>query len=424
MNKILDVYLHDTLAGQLSQNQNGELSFSYGADYLTKNYQPLSVSMPLREQPYDHNISRPFFSGLLPDDTVRHKLARFLGVSEKNPFALLEAIGGECAGALSLHPHGPVLDKTHHNDMQILTQDQLYDVLQLLKRRPLLAGQDGMRLSLAGAQDKLAVAVERDQIVIMKGVLPTTHILKPVIEDIKDSAHNELFCMRLAAKVGIDVPPVEIRYCKDIAFFLIARYDRIQANGAVERLHQEDFCQAMAIMPELKYEREGGPSIENCQLLLKHHSTKPAFDQLSFIKRIIFNYIIANCDAHGKNYSFLYKKNGNKPELAPAYDLLCTGVYPELSNKMAMKIGGKYNADDVFLRHWNSLVEDKKTAQKVLFKMLYDMANSCLENCRQLRKDLKNEGVESDIFPLIEKFIQDRAIKIMKQTKESIMDEG
>ena len=408
MSRILDVYLHDALAGQLVQGKGGVLSFAYDGAYVEGSNSALSISMPLQEQSYDGTEVRAFFSGLLPDDIVRHRLAKYLGVSEKNPFSLLEVIGGECAGALSLYPKGDKPSAAKAADIEVLDDQSLKEILDLLRRRPLLAGDDGLRLSLAGAQDKIAVGMKDGKVALVKGHTPTTHILKPLVEDIKDSVHNEVFCMRLAAMMGIDVPSVEIRWLGDTPYFLIERYDRIKTGtGKIQRLHQEDFCQAMGIMPDIKYEREGGPSVADCQTVLRENSTQPAADNLRFLERVIFNYLIGNADAHGKNFSLLYKNK--RPQLAPTYDLLCTKVYPDLSVRMAMKIGEKYKPDDVFLRHWKRLIPDTKAAHKNLGNQLVKMADNCVENSENLRSKFEAQGVKSEIFADIIAVIKRRA---------------
>jgi len=407
MSRVLNVYLQGDYAGQLIQNDVGKLLFIYDASYVANEQLALSLSLPLQLETYEGDIVKAFFSGLLPEDIACHRLARYLGVSEKNPFALLEAIGGECAGALSLYPEGVVPLKPGKADIEVLDDQKLKDVLELLKRRPLLAGKDGIRLSLAGAQDKIAVGVSNKKIALIKGSTPTTHILKPMISDIKDSVQNELFCMRLAKLVGIKVPKTEIRYLNKVPYFLVERYDREKdENAKIQRLHQEDFCQAMGIMPEIKYEREGGPSIMRCQHILRDYSAKPAVDQINFLQRIIFNYLIGNADAHGKNFSLLYRDK--VPELSPAYDLLSTTVYPELSKKMAMKIGGKYKPEGIFMRHWQRLVPDTVVAKKNLEKQIKNLAAECLEKASDLKETLKKEGIQSSIFDDIFSVIRQR----------------
>ncbi len=415
MSRILDVYFHNVFAGKLVQNDSGNLSFQYDLNYCSdKNSSPLSVSMPIRSEAYENNQAKAFFSGFLPDDIVRERLARYLGISEKNPFALLEQIGGECAGAVSLYPEGQIPSEEQTLDTEVLDDHKLREIFELLKRRPLLAGTDDLRLSLAGAQNKIAVGIKGGKIALIKGTTPTSHILKPLIADmdgIKGSVHNEFFCMQLAIRLGIEAPHTEIRWLNETPYFLIERYDRIRdKTGTIKRLHQEDFCQALSIVPELKYEREGGPSIAKCLDILQKHSSKPAVDYFSFLNRVIFNYLIGNADAHGKNFSLLYK--GRTPVLAPAYDMLCTAAYPTLSSKMAMKIGGKYEHNYVFLRHWHSLVPDTASAKMNLEKRLAYMSNECLKKASELKFSLKSDGIQSTIFDDICSVIKARTLQI------------
>ncbi|MBT4880852.1 MAG: type II toxin-antitoxin system HipA family toxin [Alphaproteobacteria bacterium] len=408
MRRILDVYLYDVYAGQLVQDDSGVLSYAYDLSYLAKSNPAISLSLPLRSEDYEGKIVKAFFSGMLPEELVRHRLARYLGVSEKNPFALLEVIGGECAGALSLYPEGQAPPEAKKDDVEILDDKKLKEILKLLKRQPLLAGDDGLRLSLAGAQDKIAVRIQSGKISLVRGSTPTTHILKPVISDIKDSVHNEFFCMQLSQLMGIETPNVNIRWLGETPYYLVERYDRTtDENGHITRLHQEDFCQALGIMPDIKYEREGGPNITQCREVLLKHSATPAADHMSFLKRIIFNYVIGNADTHGKNFSLLYKDI--KPNLSPNYDLLCTSAYSELSTKMAMKIGGKYRPEDVFLRHWNQLVPDTMASRRNLEAQLKKVSQELVERAYTLKETLSSEGIKSSIFDDIGKTITKRA---------------
>lgn len=407
MSQTLNVYLHGHLTGTLIQNDRGGLAFQYDEAYLQAKPQAISLSLPLQTQPFEGGVVRAFFSGLLPDDIIKHRLARFLGVSEKNPFALLEVIGGECAGALSLQVPGGPVDLTDQGNVEVLDSQKLKDILDQLRRRPLLAGEDGLRLSLAGAQDKMAVGLVDGKIALVRGGAPTTHILKPLIDDIPDSVHNELFCMRLAQRVGIDAPNAQIIYVGETPCYLVERYDRIKRDGRIVRVHQEDFCQALGILPDVKYEREGGPTLAQCFYLLTRFSAKPAADILALQDRVIFNFLIGNADAHGKNFSFLYKSN--KPELAPAYDLLSTAVYPDIASKMAMKIGGKYEAKDVFLRHWHQLVPDTVSAKRNLDRKLLRLSKVVFERAEALAGDFAKEGIQSNILADILNVIGQRA---------------
>ena len=316
MARILEVWFHQARAGRLTQDDSGRLLFAYDAGFLQSGQAwPLSVSLPLRRQEFEDRATRPFFSGLLPDDLMRRKISRLVGVSAKNPFSLLEVVGGECAGALSFYPEGIPPHAENQDDILLLDPERLDEIFDELKRRPLFAGEKDIRLSLAGAQDKLAVRMIGDQLALMRGGAPTTHILKTLIvgrEAIRDSVHNELFCLLLAARCGVPAPLAQIRHTANEPFLLIERYDRKWQDGRVIRLHQEDFCQALSVPPEHKYERERGPTILNCLDILRKHSLQPIPDLIAFLNAVIFNFLIGNADAHGKNFSLLHE-NGRTP---------------------------------------------------------------------------------------------------------------
>ncbi|NJS35359.1 MAG: type II toxin-antitoxin system HipA family toxin [Brachymonas sp.] len=236
--------------------------------------------------------------------------------------------------------------------------------MEELPRRPMLAGKDGLRLSLAGAQDKLPVIAKSSKAAGLKLALPlggaaSTHILKPAIEGLEGSVANEAFCMSLARELGLPTAQAQIGKIADKEFLLVQRYDRTgdlkrAANARVHRLHQEDFCQALGYMPEFKYQNEGGPDVAQCFALLREIASPSAPHVLRLLDALIFNTLIGNHDAHAKNYSILYAPNAG---FAPLYDLLCTAVYPSLSAKMAMKIGNQYRFAYLQARNWDQLAQ-------------------------------------------------------------------
>ncbi len=371
----LDVFFHGRLAGQLELDERRRFVFQYSSGWIESPHAvPLSLSLPLRRGSYCDDAARPFFANLLPEGEIRKLVARKLGLSEQNDYALLEKIGGECAGAVSILPRGsrPVEDSSY----RALDGDELHKVLAELPRRPLLAGEKGIRLSLAGAQNKLPVYMEGEKIFLPTGNSPSTHILKPPIPGLEETVENEAFCMTLAAKVGLPVAAVAIRKNRD-TFLIVERYDRRgEKNGTVVRLHQEDFCQALGILPEQKYESEGGPSLQSCFTLLKRHSTRPAADQKFLLGWVIFNVLVGNADAHAKNLSILFTEKG--PQLAPFYDLLSTLIYPDLTEKFAMKIGGENRPSWIRMRHWERLADDVFLKRNFVLSVVKGMANSLI----------------------------------------------
>jgi len=216
-------------------------------------------------------------------------------------------------------------------------------------QKPMLAGEDGVRLSLAGAQDKLAIAMVDGHIAIPIDGAPSTHILKPINRDFPSLIENECFCLQLARKIGLNAVEASIQETEGTPYLLVKRYDRISTDKGIQRLHQEDFCQALGITPEMKYQREGGPGLSDCFKLIRQVSSVPVIDIKALLQGVLFNVIIGNNDAHGKNFSLLYQ--GKQIRLTPFYDMISTVHYASLSTKMAMKMGSKYDFEHLFPRH-------------------------------------------------------------------------
>ncbi|MFN3825997.1 MAG: type II toxin-antitoxin system HipA family toxin [Micavibrio sp.] len=387
MTKTLDVYLHSHFVGHLIQNEHGDMVFSYGESWLSHLHAlPLSHSLPLRKEPFSRNECRGFFAGILPEERKRDLVARNLGISARNDFAMIEQIGGECAGAVTFIPAGEKLPATDYQ-YRPLSDSALAAILKELPRRPLMAGEDGIRLSLAGAQDKIAVHVAGNKISVPLGGAPSTHILKPAIAHFEGVVFNEATCMKLAAAIGLPVAPVEIRHAGGTDFLLIERYDRKTMEApaglpTIQRMHQEDFCQALGIVSENKYQREGGPSLKNGFELLRDVSTTPVIDLQRFLDAIIFNFLVGNHDAHGKNFSLTADQGGllNQASirLAPLYDIVCTAFYPELSRKMAMKIGGEYESSKIYPHHFEKMAEECGLAKPLVKKRVTELATAVI----------------------------------------------
>lgn len=410
MTKTLEVYLHQHLVGQLVQDEHGQMRFGYAESWLKHPTAiSLSHSLPLRKERFGRNECRGFFAGILPEESKREIIARNLGISAKNDFALLEQIGGECAGAVTFIPAGQTFpergDRYRH-----LASHELADILKQLPRRPLMAGEDGIRLSLAGAQDKIAVHVSGGNISIPLGGAPSTHILKPAIERFEGTVFNEALCMKLAQAIGLHAAKVEIRKTEDVDYLLVERYDRKSAAQSIQRLHQEDFCQALGIVSENKYQNEGGPSLKQCFALLRELSSAPVIDLQRLLDAVIFNFLVGNHDAHGKNFSLIYQTGTSATQpnkrLAPLYDVLCTVYYPELAKKMAMKIGGEYESDRIAPKHFEQLAEEGGLAKPMIKQRVIELAETVLSK-------LPDVTIEHPVAIAIAKLIHarcDRAI--------------
>jgi serine/threonine-protein kinase HipA len=381
MKRKLDVYLHRNLVGNLVQDAHGQITFDYAETWLKDPAAiALSRSLPLTKKHFNRNECRGFFAGVLPEESKREIVAKNLGISARNDYAMLERIGGECAGAVTFLPAGTEFPK-REDRYRVLTDKELADILKALPRRPLMAGEEGIRLSLAGAQDKIAVRVSGKEVSIPLGGAPSTHILKPAIERFDGVVFNEALCMKLARAIGMNVAHVETGQIEGIDYLLVERYDRTTSSDApgpqiLKRVHQEDFCQAFGVVPENKYEAEGGPSLKQCFALVRDVSSAPVIDLQALLDAVIFNFLIGNHDAHGKNFSFLY--SGGQTRLAPLYDLLSTSYYPELSPKMAMKIGGEYLSAKITVEHFEQLAQEAGLAKPMVRRRVPELAELIL----------------------------------------------
>ena len=226
----LTVWWDGREVGVLSLDRHAEMRFTYDKSWLAdKAAPPVSFSLPKRQQPFSRREARPFFEGLLPEEEQREAIAAALGISKGNEFRLLESLGGEVAGALTLWPIGETLPNTPDAKANTpLSDTDLVALLDRLPKRPLLAGERGLRLSLAGAQSKLPVVLVDDQIALPASGQPTTHILKPPIARFDSTTENEAFAMQLAAKLGLDVAAVEFRAAAGRPYLLVERYDRVR----------------------------------------------------------------------------------------------------------------------------------------------------------------------------------------------------
>ena len=384
--RILNVFLGENLVGQLEQDASGSTRFEYSEAWLNlPQAVPLSVSLPLESGKFHRNKTRPFFAGLLPEEQIRRVVASAFGVSERNDFALLEKIGAECAGAVSLLPPGDhPLDE--NPAYQEIDDDQLGKRLQSLPQHPLLAGEKGIRLSLAGAQGKLALRIDAGRFLLPLEGSPSTHILKPENPRFPGLVENEFFCMRLAASVGLETARVEIGSASSIRFLQIERYDRRSETGQrIARIHQEDFCQALGVAPELKYEAEGGPGLKKCFELVRSVCSIPGPDMLRFFDAVVFNSLIGNCDAHGKNFSLL--RDQDSVRLAPLYDLVSTSAYPELAGELAMKIGDERNPLRLTAKNWRTFFDQAGIGQAQSRQRTLSMSDRILEAAENLARE-------------------------------------
>ncbi len=298
-------------------------TFRYAAEWLSHPARyPISPRLPLQQETIvDTGSLRPvqwFCDNLLPEETARELLARDAGLGVDDAWGLLAYFGAESAGAITLLPPGQGLPA---GGLRPLPDDELKQRIDALPRRSLSADSP-KRMSLAGAQAKLAVVVRDHAICEPIGNECSTHILKPdsKSEGFPHTAINEYFCMTLAGRIGLPVPPVAFRQ-EPSPLYLVERFDRLRRAGGVERIHTLDALQLLSLDRRLKYAMASVGTLRDCIALCR----TAARTRIDLYRWTVFNVLIGNHDAHLKNISFLVGPNGIS--LAPFYDLVSTVVY-------------------------------------------------------------------------------------------------
>ncbi|MCA9059879.1 MAG: type II toxin-antitoxin system HipA family toxin [Planctomycetaceae bacterium] len=352
MSDVLFVHYESATIGELSvPSSSGLMQFRYRETWSGSDAAfPISLSLPLAGN-FDPTASHHFFVNLLPEANVRQQICNSLRISPSNDFELLKAIGGDCAGALAItaDPQPPAIGQHY----EPITEDQLAAwSVGTPDAFSTVTGQNEVRLSLAGAQDKLPVHLHQDQLFIPCGNTPSTSLLKFASPYYSHLPENETFITMLAAAAGLPTVEIRLRKTQCASIAVIARYDRILQDKHYRRLHQEDFCQALGIGPSHKYEKEGGPSLKQCAEVIRRHTSFPLMELQKLLQWVLFNLLVGNADAHGKNLSLLYV-DGRHLQLAPFYDLVCTRNYRNISRHLAMSLGGVFDPD---------LITDKQLA--------------------------------------------------------------
>ena len=342
------VYLFDQPIGTLEKRGQG-VRFTYSEAALENTNAPgLSISLPKRPEPYSDRYAGAFFRNLLPEQSYRRLIASAANTPYGNSLALLGAIGGECPGAVSIWPQDQEPPPSQNYDP--LSSDGLRALVGSSSPGDLGSAIARGRLSLPGVQHKIALLRRDGAWMLPKNGAVTSHILKLPGPEFPGLLENELFCMRLAQAVRLTVPDVGLEE-DHIRVLWVERFDRISVDGSDrQKLHQEDFCQALRVEPDRKYETLGGPGLHSCAQLIRDYSSLPAEDLPRIAEWVAFNYLIGNEDAHAKNLALLYTQDGL--QLSPYYDLVSTGVYAELERSMAMKIGRAWDVRNVQRNDW------------------------------------------------------------------------
>lgn len=415
----LAVFLHERMVGTLEWTGPSRYRFAYSKDVLGADRGDpmlrLSASLPLRDERFKPAESAPFFEGLLPEGAVRAGVAKKLGLSEGDSFGMLAALGAECAGAVRVLPVGAE-PRTPGIETRELDEGQLGAMLRDLPRDPLGIDvePDGVRLSLGGVQDKLVlIRLPSGHFAQPLGGMPSNCLLKPEHERYEGLADNEAFCMRVAAAAGNEVADTELLDLDGVRCLYVARFDRAAGPyGATVRLHQEDMCQAVGVLPSEKYEVVGGPSVAGViALLRRQRSPRVALDVNAFVRAALTSFLLGNSDAHGKNFSLLYDPLAGV-RLAPLYDIVSTAVYADLTPRLAMAIGGEDDPLRVDLSSWERLGRESGLGG-ALPSFVKRWSGEVLSAAEDTRRNAEEAGWTHPVIDAIVDVCQERAGRLI-----------
>ena len=410
----LNVWNDQRLVGYLWRNTQGQIGFRYDEEWLTQGGFAVSHTLPLRNEDFtpEEGLAHRFFANLLPEGGVRDQVVRDLKIANTD-FDLLRAIGGECAGALSMLQveHQPSTEYEYHT----VSDDELANFVLRRGQVYTWATNERPRLSLAGAQDKCPVLVENDTYRLPRKESPSSHILKFELADYRHIPAYETFTTLLASAIGLPVVNIRLRSIAETHYALIERYDRHRnERGQITRLHQEDFCQALGFGHERKYQEDGGPSFADCYRLIQDVSSDPANDLQHLLRWQIFNVLAGNSDGHAKNLSLLYQPNG-EIRLAPFYDLICTRAIERIDHHLAFSVGEERAPGIVSSKHWAGLAQRCGVRPQFLHNQVQGVADRLLQQLQSTRETFESLYGNYAALQRIEQIVTKQCQRTLKE---------
>lgn len=398
----LRVWWRQECVGSLHVERNDRMEFRYDPRWLQSPVAfPVSLSLPLRAVPYG-DAAHFFFANLLPEADVRTRLCQRLKVTPGNDFELLRLIGGECAGALTLSPEMPADSFTTDNyrpiDPEQLRRWSMAAVPDVFSST---VGRDGVRLSLAGAQDKLPVRIDGTALSMPLVPAPSTHLVKFGSPHFRHLVENECLMALVADRLGLPVPPTALwKIDGGGSILVVERYDRLRDATTILRLHQEDFCQAAGRSPLRKYQKEGGPRPGEIAEILRLHGSLPAEDLRHLIRWALFNWLFGNCDAHAKNISLVHHPTRGI-RLAPFYDLVCTRVYKPLDRQLAMSLGEQFDPGAVLRRDLEAYARELGVGPRIVEHTAAELMGTGKQRLAEAIGEFRDRYGDSPILDMI-----------------------
>lgn len=357
MSQSLVVVIGGQVAGHLTRaTRLSAPEFTYSEHYLAEGSVPLSVRMPIGPGTYKAKVVVPFLEGLLPENVnTRRAWADRLENGASDAFSLLARMGWDCPGAVQFCTPEELDDMlSRSGEMNPVDDSHIADRLRRLRKDEASWSLPDEHWSLPGQQEKFTLVRRDNRWFEAKGSAATTHIIKPGIGRLLNQAIVEYATMRAAGAAGLDVARVRFAHFEGEAAIVIERFDRLKFRDAVVRLHQEDFCQALSVLPERKYEDQNGPSLARLTDVIAKHSRAPGEDRWALAEFAAINYVAGAPDGHAKNISLaLWPQDVH---VAPLYDLATAFPYDNAgptNSRTAFSIGGRRDFGRVLGKHWD-----------------------------------------------------------------------
>ena len=383
------MFLNSRLVGQLRRETSGATIFQYDRSWLEwQPVLPVSLSLPLREQPYVGAPVLAVFENLLPDnDKLRRQIAARAHAEGTDAYSLLGAIGHDCVGALQFLPPDVQPTPPGAIDAVPVSGREIGVILDNLATAPLgITEDESFRISIAGAQEKTALLRWKGRWCKPRGTTATTHIFKPSIGklpngvDLTSSVENEYLCLKILNALGLPATKAEIETFGDRRVLIVERFDRLWTEDQrLLRLPQEDSCQALSVPPNLKYQSDGGPGIADILKLLRG-SDEPTSDQRSFLKANIVFWLMGATDGHAKNFS-IFLSPGGRFHMTPLYDVI--SAQPSVDSKqilwrqfrLAMAFGTKphYQIRQIAPRHFFETADQAGVGREAVESVVHEL---------------------------------------------------
>lgn len=448
----LEVWLDQDLVGWLSHDgATNRFSFEYTPDWRARPRSfPVSPRIPIEpvagQTPESHSAEvRQFFENLLPEGEALDHAAQANGVAKSNLVGLMVALGKETAGALRVavvrgddrpadrqrdyYPANQPLDD-RQEELRRVTREELSERVRRRAELPFSVWDGKVRLSIAGYQDNIAIYQQGDEWFLVEGPrLASTVILKPVPArpQLAELPANEYLCMQLAQRSGLEVAATKLVHVPEPVLF-VTRFDRVELEDRVRRLHLIDGCQALGLSASMKYERPYGdnPDVRDIRdgatyaklFALLGQSSQPARDRQALLRWTIFQVLIGNTDAHAKNVSFFCNVEGLR--LAPAYDLVCVPALRDGAHggTYAMAIGDAFSEADVSPFEWASFAKECGLPLRMVSSELERLAIRILDQMSEVEEDARLAGVPEKVIATVHSVVEESCRRHASMAKE------